>query len=129
MMDWLILGKTALFYSIVTIYLGLRPRIMTFFANTHFILQISNAKSFKMKYTRCPYNNIIQKYSKSHKKKRLCVVRIFMHQTFSILDCFGQSGLPRLMQISLLQFFKQIHKFALSEFWVILIISAIFWQK
>ena len=34
-----------------------------------------------------------------------------------------------LMQISLLQFFKQIHKFALSEFWVILIISAIFWQK
>ena len=29
MMDWLILGKTALFYSIVTIYLGLRPRIKT----------------------------------------------------------------------------------------------------
>ena len=26
-MDWRILGKTALFYSIVTIYLGLRPRI------------------------------------------------------------------------------------------------------
>ena len=28
MMDWLILGKTALFYSIVTIYLGLCPRII-----------------------------------------------------------------------------------------------------
>ena len=27
MMDWLILGKTALIYSVVTIYLGLRPRI------------------------------------------------------------------------------------------------------
>ena len=45
-----------------------------------YILQISHAKTFKMKYTGCPYNNIIQKYSKSH-KDRLCVVRIFMDQT------------------------------------------------
>ena len=37
--------------------------IMTFFANPHFILQISYAKTFKMKYTGCQYDNIIQKYS------------------------------------------------------------------
>ena len=37
--------------------------IMTFLANPHFILQISHAKTFKMKYIRCPYNNSIQKYS------------------------------------------------------------------
>ena len=37
--------------------------IMTFWANPHFIFQISHAKTFKMKYARCPYNNIIQKYS------------------------------------------------------------------
>ena len=34
-----------------------------FLAIPHFILQISHAKTFKMKHTRCPYNNIIQKYS------------------------------------------------------------------
>ena len=45
--------------------------IMTFLANLHFILQISHVKTFKMKYTRGPYNNIIQKYSWSH-KDRLC---------------------------------------------------------
>ena len=28
MMEWLILGKTALIYSVVTLYLGLRPRII-----------------------------------------------------------------------------------------------------
>ena len=32
---------------------------MTFLANPHFILQIFHAKTFKMKYTRIPYNNII----------------------------------------------------------------------
>ena len=51
---------------------------MTFLANPHFTLQNSHAKTFKMKYTRCQYNNnIIQK--KSH-KDRLCVVRIFMNR-------------------------------------------------
>ena len=33
MLEWLILGKTALIYSVVTIYLGLRPRIIFDFAN------------------------------------------------------------------------------------------------
>ena len=37
--------------------------IMTFLSNPQFIMQISHAKTFKMKYTRCPYNKIIQKYS------------------------------------------------------------------
>jgi hypothetical protein len=32
-------------------------------ANPHFILQISHAKTLKMKYTWLPYNNIIQRYS------------------------------------------------------------------
>ena len=58
------------------------PSIL-FFANSYFILQISHAKTSKMKYTRCPYNNIIQKYSLSH-KDRLCVVQIFMNQTLYI---------------------------------------------
>ena len=31
--------------------------IVTFLANPNFILQISHAKTFKMKYTWCPYNN------------------------------------------------------------------------
>ena len=53
---------------------------MNLLANPHFILKISHAKTFKIMYTRCPYNNIIQKYSLSH-KDRLCVVRIFMNQT------------------------------------------------
>ena len=35
---------------------------MTFLANPHLILQTSHAKTFKMKYTRCPYNDCIQKY-------------------------------------------------------------------
>ena len=35
-----------------------------FLANPHIILQISHVKkTFEMTYTRCPYNNIIQKYS------------------------------------------------------------------
>ena len=32
---------------------------MTFLANPHFILRISHAKTFKMKYTRCPYNDVL----------------------------------------------------------------------
>ena len=32
-MGWLILGKTALIYSVVTIYLGLRPRMRKIFSN------------------------------------------------------------------------------------------------
>ena len=30
---------------------------MTFLANPHFTLQISHAKTFKIKNTRCPYND------------------------------------------------------------------------
>ena len=37
---------------------------MTFWANPHFILQISHAKPFEMKYTRYPYNNVIQNIHK-----------------------------------------------------------------
>ena len=58
---------------------------MTFLANPHFKLQISHAKTFKLTYTRRPYNDIIQKYSPSH-KDRLCVVRIFMYQTLLVQD-------------------------------------------
>ena len=54
--------------------------IMTFLANPYFIFQIFHSKTFKMKNSRCPYNDIIQKYSQSHKDK-LSVVRIFMNQT------------------------------------------------
>ena len=51
---------------------------MSFLANPHFILQISNAKTFKWSIPGAhTYNNIIQKYSQSH-KDRLYVVRIFM---------------------------------------------------
>ena len=32
-------------------------------ANSTFILQISHAKTFKMRYTRCQFNNPIQRYS------------------------------------------------------------------
>ena len=55
---------------------------MNFSANPHFILQISHAKTFKMKYTRCPYNNIIQHYVfiKPERSDRLCMARIFMDQ-------------------------------------------------
>ena len=38
--------------------------VQLFLANPHFILQISHAKTFKIKYTRCPYNNIIQNIHK-----------------------------------------------------------------
>ena len=41
MMDWLILGKTALFYSIVTIYLGLCPRIISLY-NVKLTMKISS---------------------------------------------------------------------------------------
>ena len=34
--------------------------IMTFLANSNLILQISHAKTFKMRYTMCQYNNPIQ---------------------------------------------------------------------
>ena len=70
---------------------------MTLLANPHFILQISHAKTFKIKYTRCPYNNIIQKYSKSQ-KDRLCVVHIFIHQM--LLQLFDTNYLcwSRLVQ-------------------------------
>ena len=37
---------------------------MNFLANSDLILQISYAKTFKMMYTRCQYNNPIQRYSK-----------------------------------------------------------------
>ena len=33
---------------------------MAFLANPYFVLQISHDKTFKIKFTRCPYNNIIQ---------------------------------------------------------------------
>ena len=56
---------------------------MTFLAHSHFRLQISYVNPFKMKYTRCPYNNIIQQYSQSH-KDRFYVVRIFMNQTLEL---------------------------------------------
>ena len=39
---------------------------MTFLANPHLILQTSHAKTFKMKYTRCPYN-IIHTFIKSQR--------------------------------------------------------------
>ena len=58
--------------------------IMAFLANPHSILQISYAKTFKMMYTRCPYNNIIQKYSLSH-KDRSYVAPIFMNETLGKL--------------------------------------------
>ena len=37
--------------------------IDSFLINTYLILQISHAEIFKMRYTRCPYNNSIQRYS------------------------------------------------------------------
>ena len=36
---------------------------MMFFANSYFILQLSHAKTFKMKHTKCQYNNIWQSYA------------------------------------------------------------------
>jgi hypothetical protein len=42
-------------------------------------------KTLKMKYTRCPYNNIIQTYSSSC-KERSCVVQIFMNQTLAFKE-------------------------------------------
>jgi hypothetical protein len=39
---------------------------MTFLANSNLILQISHAKTFKMRYTRCGYNNLMGKYSQLH---------------------------------------------------------------
>ena len=40
--------------------------IMAFLANSTFILQISHAKTFKMRYTRCWNNNFIWRYSQFH---------------------------------------------------------------
>ena len=40
--------------------------MMAFLANSNFILQISHAKTFKMRYTRCRYNNLIRKKSQLH---------------------------------------------------------------
>ena len=37
--------------------------IINFLLNTYIILQISHAQTFKMRYTRCPYNSSIQRYS------------------------------------------------------------------
>ena len=39
---------------------------MAFLANSTFILQISDAKTFKMRYTRSRNNNLIQRYSQLH---------------------------------------------------------------
>ena len=39
---------------------------MAFFVNFNFILQISHVKTFKMRYTRCQYNNLILRYSLLH---------------------------------------------------------------
>ena len=39
---------------------------MTFLANPHFILQISHAKTFEMRYTRCRNNDLIRRYSQLH---------------------------------------------------------------
>ena len=40
--------------------------IMAFLANSTFILQISHAKTFKMRYTRCRNSNLIRRYSQFH---------------------------------------------------------------
>ena len=39
---------------------------MASLANSTFILQISHAKTFKMRYTRCQNNNLIRRYSQFH---------------------------------------------------------------
>ena len=40
-----------------------------FLANSNFILQMAQAKTFKMRYNRCQYNNYIQVYSWNARKK------------------------------------------------------------
>ena len=39
---------------------------MAFLANSTFLLKISHAKTFKMRYTRSRNNNLIQRYSQLH---------------------------------------------------------------
>jgi hypothetical protein len=42
--------------------------IMNFLANSYFIFQISCAKTFKIRYTRCQHNNLIKRYSYNYWK-------------------------------------------------------------
>ena len=63
--EFLICGYKVIvwFIKIRTIHNCLCDFNKTFLTNPHLILQISHAKTFKKKYSRCLYNDIIQKYS------------------------------------------------------------------
>ena len=58
---------------------------MTFLANPHFILQISHAKTFKRKYTRCPYNNIIQNIHKVTKTDYVWFEFLWIRRYFDLV--------------------------------------------
>ena len=59
--------------------------IMTFLANPHFILQISHAKTFEMKYPRCPYNNVIQKIFIKSQRQIMCDLNFYGSDVSCIL--------------------------------------------
>ena len=83
---------------------------MIFWANSYFILEIFHAKTFKMRYTSCPYNNFYQiKICQKRQNKVTMTVYVWfdfiLHQTlhtyffFSLLTALAFDPLQKIMAI------------------------------
>ena len=66
--------------------------IINFLAKTYFIVQIYHAKSFKMKYIRSPYLNLLLRYSYRHLKVWLDLTWIKRYLEFWLRIMFAKAA-------------------------------------
>ena len=94
--------KCSLKYSLIhknsnhTLYVNCNcDCIMAFLANSTFILQISHAKTFKMRYIRCRNNNLIRRYSQLHFMYGSNFYESDFTNKIKRSKCYMLMGLPR----------------------------------